>query len=219
MELTTRQRRALIFAATAIAIVALWSTPVLYPLRLFVVFLHETSHALAALATGGAVVRISIDPGEGGYTLTRGGSALLTLSAGYLGSLAWGAAILLAARSRRAGGVAVALGLAVLVVTALYVRNPFGLAFGILFGLAAVAAGRRLSHAVVAWLLMVVGMTSCLYAPLDIWSDVLARPGLHSDAAMLASMTHVPTIVWGILWLAISLAVSWRLFRSGLSGR
>ncbi len=219
MRLTTRQRKALIFAGTAAGIVLLWSTPVLYPLRLFVVFLHEASHAVAALATGGTVVRIGIDPREGGYTLTRGGNALVTLSAGYLGSLGWGAAILAAARTRRAGLATVALGAAVLAVTVLYVRNPFGLAFGILFGLAAVAAGRRLPHAIVAWLLTAVGLTSCLYAPLDIWSDILARPAMPSDARMLADMTHVPTIVWGVLWLGISLAVSWRLFRRGIAGR
>ena len=39
----------------------LWDTPVIYPLKIFVVLLHEISHGIAALATGGSIERITLD--------------------------------------------------------------------------------------------------------------------------------------------------------------
>ena len=41
---------------------ALWQTPVVVPLKILVVFLHELSHAVAAWLTGGSVEQISISP-------------------------------------------------------------------------------------------------------------------------------------------------------------
>lgn len=217
MPMRPRTRRSLVFFATALGIILLWNTPILYPLRVFVVLLHELSHGLAAVLTGGAIERIVLTPDEGGETLTRGGNAFLTLSAGYLGSLGWGVLILSTARFRKAGHVLAFLGLAVLALTALYVRSAFGLAFGVLFGLAALLGGRRLPHRAVGWLLLVVGLTSCMYAVLDIKSDVLDRPDLPSDARILSQLTHVPVLAWGVLWLGISLAVAWWVFRRSVS--
>ncbi|HSA23861.1 MAG TPA: M50 family metallopeptidase, partial [Myxococcota bacterium] len=49
-----------------------------------------------------------------------------------------------------------------------------------------------------------VGLTSCLYAVLDIKSDVLDRPEALSDAAMLSELTGLPTRFWGGIWIAIA---------------
>lgn len=64
------------------------------PLKILVVFLHELSHAMTAVFTGGDIISISVSPAEGGEAWTRGGSRFLTLSAGYLGSLLIGLALL-----------------------------------------------------------------------------------------------------------------------------
>src|SRR5690606_606105 len=124
----------------------LWETPVAYPLKIFVVLLHELSHALAVWATGGSVERITLDPRQGGATYAAGGSALLALSAGYLGRLLWGAALVVVAHKKRvrARWVVGAIGVLVLELTAFYLRNPFAIAFGALFGAALVAAWWRL---------------------------------------------------------------------------
>ena len=88
-------RRLLLPLALAAAALLLWGTFVVYPFRLFVVFLHEISHGLAAVATGGSIVSIGLSFDEGGVCLTRGGWPFLILNAGYLGSLSWGALFLL----------------------------------------------------------------------------------------------------------------------------
>lgn len=39
-----------------ILVFALWQTPVMAPLKIFIVFLHEASHAFMTIATGGEVL-------------------------------------------------------------------------------------------------------------------------------------------------------------------
>jgi len=93
------------------------------------------------------------------------------------------------------------------------VRNPFGFGFGILFAGGLLTGARYISQGLNRALLLGLGLTSTLYAILDIKSDVLDRPQLPSDAAMLAEMTGIPTAVWGFLWIGIALLVSAWLLR------
>ena len=220
MRRSTKRKAGLIAGLSAwlVLVWLLWWSPVIYPLKLFVVLLHEISHGAMAVATGGWIQRIVVTPDQGGLCYCPGGSAFLTLSAGYLGSLAWGALILVLARARKPAPrtTTTVIGLAVLVLTALYVRNAFGILFGALFG-AALVALRSASRVVHVLVLTALGLTSCLYALLDIKSDILDRPYLESDAAMLADMTGVPTVVWGILWIGLGAALSVWLFRRALA--
>jgi hypothetical protein len=195
----------------------LWWSPVIYPLKVFVVLLHEASHAVAAVATGGWVDRIVVTPDQGGVCYCPGGNAFLTLSAGYLGSLAWGALILTLARARKPHprNATTVIGGTVLLLTALYVRNAFGILFGALFG-AALIGLRSAGRTVHVLLLTALGLTSGLYALLDIKSDVLDRPYLDSDARLLAELTGVPTVVWGAAWIGIGAGICWWLFRRAL---
>jgi hypothetical protein len=193
----------------------LWNTVLVYPLKIFVVLLHETSHAMAAVATGGSIQRITLDPLQGGACYCPGGNAFLTLSAGYLGSLLWGGLMISVARSKRvrADMVNSLVGGLVVGLTILYVRNGFGVAFGIAFGVAMIAASRKLSASLNRSLLLTLGLTSALYAILDIKSDVIDRPDLESDAHMLAELTGIPTVAWGVLWITAALAFSFWLLR------
>lgn len=217
MKPKTKRRLAFLagFVVYFSALWTFWDTPVVYPLKIFVVLLHELSHAIAAWVTGGSVGYIELDPREGGATWTSGGSPFFTLSAGYLGSLLWGVALVRAAywKRMRAWSMTAVLGTVVLLLTALFVRNRFGIVFGIFFGLAMLFSARQLSELWNRRLVLVLGLTSCLYAVLDIQSDVLDRPSAPSDAAMLAQVTGVPTLVWGFLWIAIALIVCVQLFR------
>jgi hypothetical protein len=214
-----KTRRQLAFLAGFVVYFAvlwtLWDTALVYPLKIFVVLLHELSHAVALWATGGVVDYIVLDPLQGGETWGAGGSAFLALSAGYLGSLIWGSALVAGAQWKKmdAGVLTGFIGAAVLALTALYVRSSFGVVFGVVFGLFLLASGWRLPEIWNRRLILVLGMTSCLYAVLDIKSDILDRPGAPSDAAMLADVTGIPTLFWGALWIGIALGVCVLLFR------
>lgn len=212
MRPATRRKLRLIggFAAYFGALWLLWPTPLVYPLKVFVVLLHEISHALAAVATGGAVERILLDPAEGGLTLARGGNAFIMLSAGYLGSLLFGLLLLEAAavKPRTARVVVGVVGAFILAMTVLYVRNVFGLLFSVFAGAALLFASKKLRPRGIALLLTVLGATSALYALLDIRSDTIQRAHLPSDAQMLGELTGIPGIVWGILWAVIGLVLA-----------
>jgi hypothetical protein len=215
---TAQQRRLLLLAGLAGYLAVLWvvwPTPIAYPFKIFVVFLHELSHAVAAVATGGEVAFITLDPREGGATWVRGGSQFITLSAGYLGSLVWGLLLISIAsfRPRFARAAVQALGVLTLLVTLVYVRNIFGVLFGLLFGLALYLAGRRLSQDGNVLVLTALGLTSALYALLDIRSDILLQPGSLSDAALLSRLTGIPALAWGVLWGAAALAACALLLR------
>jgi hypothetical protein len=192
-----------------------WESVLVYPLKIFVVLLHEWSHAVALLATGGTLERITLDPYQGGATLGRGGNAFLTLSAGYLGSLGWGALMVTGARARRlkADILNAMVGGGVIALTVLYVRSPFGIVFGLLFGAALMFASRKMPMLWNKRILLTLGLTSCLYAILDIKSDIIDRPELRSDARMLAELTGVPTPVWGVLWIVVALGGCFLLLR------
>ena len=203
------------FAAYFALLWYFWYTPVVYPLKIFVVLLHETSHALAIWGTGGQVERITLNAMQGGATYGRGGSAFISLSAGYLGSLALGALLVMGAYTRKISprmllGV---LGGTVMALTLLFIRGAFGITFGLLFGAALILGSRQLNVAWSRGTLVVLGLTSVLYAILDIKSDILDRPQLRSDAAMLAELTGVPTQFWGILWITLAVGAAVVLFR------
>jgi len=201
-------RRLALPLALAGVVLLLWDTFVVYPFRLFVVFLHEISHGLAAVVTGGSVVSIGLSFDEGGVCLTRGGWPFLILNAGYLGSLLWGALfLLLGGRRTRARAAIAVVGAFTLVVTLVYVRTLFGFFYGLLTAFVLLAVATKLKPAVSETLLAAIGATSVLYAVWDIASDVLLRHSGQSDAAALARLTGVPAIVWGVAWIALSTAV------------
>ena len=194
--------------------IVLWNTFVAYPFRVFVVFLHEISHGLAAILSGGELVSIGLSPNEGGVAVTRGGWRFLVLSAGYLGSLLFGALfLLLGGRRRWAPGIVGLLGIFTLVVTLVYVRTWFGLLYGLLAAGIFILFASKLKAEASEILLAAVGVMSCLYAVWDIASDVLRRSMPRRDASALADLTGVPAVVWGVLWVAASLGVIFAVLR------
>ncbi|ABD54572.1 M50 family metallopeptidase [Jannaschia sp. CCS1] len=203
--------------ALTIVVFALWSTPLVLPLKLLVVFFHELSHGLAAILTGGSIESISVNFQQGGEAWTRGGSRFVILTAGYLGSLLIGAGLLLAALKGRADrAVLSGLGVVMLLVLVLYVRDiPAALICGAT-GAALLAAGRYLREPICDLILRVIGLSSLIYVPYDIFDDTLRRASLRSDARMLAEEIGGTTMMWGMLWLILSFVVIFWCLGRGL---
>ncbi|GGA15518.1 hypothetical protein GCM10011498_14810 [Amylibacter cionae] len=183
-----------------------WRTPFLLPLRLLIVFFHEAAHAIATVLTGGSVVEFVINANESGHVLSRGGSRFMTLTAGYLGSLLIGALLfLLAVRTRWDRPALGLLGAMIGAVTLFYIRALFPLVFGVAIAAAFVAIAYALRPAYSDFLLRLIGATSMIYVPYDIFSDTIRGAAARSDARMLAEEFGGATVLWGALWLGISL--------------
>lgn len=206
----------------AAVVYAAWSTVFVWPLRLFVVLLHEVSHGLAAVATGGRIVSIELSPAEGGLCTTAGGWPVVVLSAGYLGSALWGALLLVLGfrgtpRAHRA--LAALLGVALVLLTLVYVRSAFGFLYGLAAGVLLLGVARWLPEGASSFVLRLLGVTSLLYAPWDIVSDLILRSVPASDASALARMTGIPALAWGVLWLAASVLVGFLALRKAVGVR
>lgn len=204
--------RFLPLALTAAVLLWFWDNPFVWPLKILVVLFHELGHALAALLTGGEVVSIGLSPDQGGVTHTRGGFAFLVLNAGYLGSLAFGVALLAASRtptSARRGVMVLAALLAV--ATLWWVRPVFSFGFGFAAAVTAALAvlARRGGDDLARWVVRTLGVFSALYALWDVRSDVFSSQAGQSDAGALAELTWIPAPVWGLTWLGLGVGALW----------
>lgn len=201
-------KQLLILFSVIIAIFFLWSTPALYPLKLLIVFFHESSHALMTIATGGQVIELEIDRMQGGHVISAGGNRFITLTAGYLGSLIWGVVIyLLAVGSKYDKAIMFCLGIIIMAVTTLFVRDLFAFGFSGLTGLFMILMGVKAPMQINDIILRVIGVTSMSYVPLDVYSDTIARTSLRSDAFMLAEEFGGTTVLWGTIWLLVSVVI------------
>ncbi|MDM8541431.1 M50 family metallopeptidase [Desulfococcaceae bacterium HSG9] len=201
-------KQSLFLAIVLIAIFFLWNHIVLYPLKVLVVFFHESSHALMTVLTGGKVDTLVVNANQGGYVISRGGSRFLTLSAGYLGSLVWGTIIyLIAVRTRKDKAAMAILGGMIVGISFLFGGNLFGIVFCLLSGVIMISLGFKASEKTNDFILRLIGLTNMIYVPLDIYSDTISRSHLRSDAYMLAEEFGGVTLMWGGLWLVISVVV------------
>lgn len=195
--------------ALALVIVA-WSQ-----VRMLVTVCHEAGHAVAATLTGRSIDGIRLHSDTSGVTLTRGRPTgvgmVVTLLGGYPAASLVG---LLGAAIAGAGYAVGMLWLLVglLVVMLLKIRNVHGaLVVLALAAVLALASWYAPAHILVwlayglAWLLLLAG-------PRPVLELGLARrqATTASDAAQLARLTHVPRLVWIVVWLAGTLgALAW----------
>ncbi|MBS1794538.1 MAG: M50 family metallopeptidase [Acidobacteria bacterium] len=223
----------LLLIATVITI-ALWFIPYLgivtYPLRLFVTFIHEGSHVLAALLTGGSVQSLTISwDGSGVVYSAPSGlvGALLTSSAGYLGSTAFGVLLLLLMRKSVSprkilfGSAAFIALMTVLFGILSPLWNIFSLQVGFLNIAFTIAAGAvltaglfalgkyasvRTANFAVAFLAIqcLLNAISDLKTVLYINSP-LSGMDLQNDAGNMANATGIPAFVWVLIWIGISI--------------
>src|SRR3989442_12667962 len=122
-----RPQAVTLLLAAAISII-LWFVPfaeiLSYPFRIFVTFIHEGGHAVAALLTGNSVQSLSVAMNGSGETYTTQGgmfSQMLVSSAGYLGAMSFGALLLvLIRRSVAARLVLVGSAVVVFALTAIF---------------------------------------------------------------------------------------------------
>ena len=194
----------------------LWFIPfadvLTYPIRLFVTFIHETGHALAALATFGGVNRIGLDWSGSGVTFTQGGWGFLISSAGYLATTLYGSALLLLLRrERNAKKVAIGTGALLLLITALFGGNILAWLAGLVFGGACLLLGVKGKPKFVHFAMSFLAVQSLLNAFYDLRALLYLSafdPGFPTDARNMSEATgFLPPVAWAVGFALLSAVV------------
>jgi hypothetical protein len=185
----------------------------IYPFRLLVVYVHEASHCVAAILTGGNVDRFTLHPFHPDYrglAYTRGGKRTIITSAGYLGSVFIGGLLLFMTRYENWVAPAfIGLGIFILAFTVFYARNFFSIVFGLLLVAAAVGVVYFVRPFYAGVALKFLAVQCCFGAWYELVGAVrISRdPQAHSDASIMCDLTGVPAVFWAVIWSVISLAV------------
>ena len=222
--------------------VLLWFIPyaevLTYPFRIFVTFIHEGGHAIAALLTGNTVASLSVAPNANGETYsTTGGlfSQVLISSAGYVGSMAFGALLLILIR-RAVAARFVLLGSAIFVFTLTMIFGlikpifsvsawsgiPFTLLAGTVIAVGLFLIARFASARVATFFTSFLAVQCVLNALFDLKTVFLysaSSATVHTDAMNMAKATGIPGIFWTVIWIALALGILWFAMRLYVAGR
>jgi len=236
-----RPQATLLLTAAVISIV-LWFIPfaeiLTYPFRIFVTFIHEGGHAIAALLTGNTVESLSVATNASGETYTSQGGAISQMfvaSAGYLGSMAYGALLLvlirktIAARVVLIGSAAVVFALTLIYgllkpITAGAALSgvPFTLLAGSLLTVGLILIARYASARVATFFVSFLAVQCVLNALLDLKTVFFLSspfaPSVPTDAVNMANATGIPALVWSVIWIVTAvgiLAMTMRLYVVG----
>jgi len=206
------QTKTLIVAVVYILVIGiLWHVPylklIIYPFKLLTVGFHEMSHAFVGVLTCAKIHSIELDPDEGGATRMSGGIAWLTLPAGYCGSSFIGACLIACGFDTNASKVA-SIVLAVFFLVTLWWARRNWLTWALILGMSGlivlfwfVGGGVALRY-----LVLFIGVMSCMYALWDIIDDTVARKVNTSDASEFARLFGCcPSRVWGFIWFIVAI--------------
>jgi len=174
----------------------------LYPIRIFVTFLHEFGHAIGALITGGSVEAVRIHANGAGMTTTLDGNLAVILIGGYIGSALFGNILFYigAKQTRLVKPVMALLILALLVTAFVWFNSVFTTLVLVIFAAILFWIGFKTSYG--RDILMLLGLASVIY----IIQDTAAGPS--SDLkAFEREMVFLPAKLWMYIWLAVALGL------------
>ncbi|MEK6552299.1 MAG: M50 family metallopeptidase [Bacteroidota bacterium] len=184
-----------------------WDTYLVYPIKLFVVLIHEISHAISAILSGGKVITFNIGFDLSGKCETENGNNILTAASGYLGSLLFGLIIFYSTYNKKIGKWLLFIIAILILITSVSLMQNFSLTLlAVLYSVLLFVSAFFLQVRIDSYILKLFGMLSCVYVLFDIKEDVLSTNSAISDASILSDLINVPTIVIGLIWLIISLA-------------
>ena len=231
----------LLIAAT-ISIV-LWFIPyaefLTYPFRMFVTFIHEGGHALAALVTGNSVASLSVATNASGETYTTQGgliSQVFISSAGYLGAMAFGGLLLVLIRKAVAARI-VLLSCVIFVFALTMIYGlfkpifsmtawsgiPFTLFAGLFISAGLILIARFATAKVATFFVSFLAVQCVLNALTDLKTVFFLSspfgPTVPTDAVNMANATGVPAIFWTIMWISVALGILWFVMRCYVASR
>ena len=209
-----KQYEIYIILSFSIFSVVFWNSSIIYPIKFFVVLLHEISHSIMTIITGGSVQEIFISFNLGGSTLTIGGNRLLIASAGYLGSVIFGTVLFFAGYNKKQTVlICTVVSLIIFLHTIGYIQGGIQIVLGLAFSLFLFFMPRYFNSIIFTYILKFIGLTSSLYVVSDIIEDLITTSLRETDAQAIEFITGIPSIVIGLVWLFISILTIYFLIR------
>lgn len=197
-----------------------WDTFVVYPIKLFVVLLHEMSHGLSAVLTGGRIVSIELNQYLGGMTTTEGGSILIIASSGYLGSIAIGALLFISSFDKKVSTwFNTSLAILLLIFAANFLVGMLSQIIALIASVILIVSPRYFSLSVNQIITQSLGLVSAFYVLIDIKEDLLSGASYQTDANILEEITSVSATLFAFIWLVISAAVIFFLLRKLITSK
>ena len=188
-----------------------------YPLMLLSTLFHELGHGIAAVAVGGSFESLAIFADGSGVAQHAGGTSsvghAIVAAGGLVGPAVVAAVGFVVGRSAKGARVWLGvLGLALGLVVALVIRNPFGVVFttAIAVGLVAIAWRTQAATAQLALVFLSTQLALSVFSRGDYLFTEVAHTGagtMPSDTAQIATALGGPYWLWGLACGAFSITV------------
>jgi Peptidase M50B-like len=216
------------FWAIAILSILLANAPgvslLMTPVNQFVIMIHECSHAIVALLTGGhpAVTIVPDGLGHGGITQTNGGWLFFSAQAGYLGTAVFGCLLIWLGQFPKYSRY-ILMGIGCLMIlssvifitpaifSAAFLSGIFSMMWGLVMGVACIYMGKKLSPIMANLVLLFLAVQTALNSVTLAWVLVPHALGMagsgFSDATIMQTYFFLPAIMWAMWWILLSLVM------------
>jgi hypothetical protein len=166
-------------------------------------YFHEISHGLAALFTGGSIVRIQLFSNGAGLCTTRGGMSFLISFMGYSGAALWGMGIYYIATMHQRIAQILSGIIALLLLTTLVFWARDLLTLLIITALLALVV-LKFKYSKLSYLQISLQITGALILLNSVKSPWYLIDGRNiGDGAALSQLTGIPEFLWVIVWFSI----------------
>ncbi len=177
-------------------------------------YFHEISHGIAALLTGGNVLRIQLFANGAGLCTTQGGISFIISFSGYAGATLWGWGIYKLASSHQRAAQTFSVLIFVLLLSSIVFWGRDLLTWFILSVLAMIFL-LTIKLQKIHFLQRLMQFFGLLILLNSLSSPSYLLDGRHiGDGAALASMTFIPEFVWVLIWFAIALLALYSLYKT-----
>jgi hypothetical protein len=185
-------------------------------IRVFNTLIHESAHAFMAMLTSGKILRIELQKDTSGSTLSvakNKRSQFLVAIVGYPVAAAVG--YLLFWGNAHAYNIYMLYGLLLLTsaVLVFYIRNTFGILWGVIF-ISVIAFVLWLNQSKVidftVVTLAIVLSVEALYSSFALFVIAIENPSEAGDAKLLSSISKLPALFWTLFFVAVN---GWIVYR------
>jgi len=177
-------------------------------------YFHEVSHGLAALLTGGKVLRIQLFANGAGLCTTQGGIAFVISFSGYAGATLWGWGIFKLSSANQRAAQIFSVVIFILLVSSMVFWGRDLLTWFILAVLAVIFL-LTIKLQKVHYLQRLMQLFGLLILLNSLSSPSYLLDGRNlGDGAALASITYIPEFVWVLIWFSIALFALYSLYKT-----